>query len=70
VSWVRYYKEHQASSIFQLSHVKLGQVASALGVVRFPKMPEVRAGKVEGFVGVESVDVRKKILLYFLLGGF
>ena len=58
VSWVRYYKEHQASSIFRLAQVKLGEVAGSLGVVRFPKMPEVRPGtKVDGFVGIEGVDV-------------
>ncbi|KAI9354055.1 P-loop containing nucleoside triphosphate hydrolase protein [Zopfochytrium polystomum] len=43
VSWVRHYQEHQASSIFRIKDVDLAQVASSMGVLRMPKMPELKS---------------------------
>lgn len=44
VSWVRAYKEHQASYIFQIKHVDLAAVARSFGTLRLPKMPELKEG--------------------------
>jgi ATP-dependent RNA helicase DDX55/SPB4 len=44
VSWVRAYKEHQASYIFQIKQVNLGSVARSFGLLKLPKMPELQKG--------------------------
>ncbi|KAJ3412685.1 ATP-dependent rRNA helicase spb4 [Chytridiales sp. JEL 0842] len=49
VSWVRHYQEHQASSIFRLKDVDLAALARVMGVLRLPKMPELKTIKVVGF---------------------
>ncbi|KAJ1566740.1 hypothetical protein HK405_008603 [Cladochytrium tenue] len=57
VSWVRHYKEHLASSIFRLGDVEFGPLAMALGVLRMPRMPELKGvAEVPGFVEA-NVDV-------------
>lgn len=43
VSVVRAYKEHQCNFIFQIGQLSLGGVASAMGLLRLPKMPELKA---------------------------
>ena len=51
VSFVRAYKEHQCKFIFRLADLDLAQLATALGLLRLPKMPEMRKTKqrLEGF---------------------
>lgn len=44
VSWIRSYKEHQASYIFQLKKLDMGSVARSFGLLRLPKMPELKQG--------------------------
>jgi ATP-dependent RNA helicase DDX55/SPB4 len=43
VSVVRAYKEHQCNFIFQVAKLSLGGMASAMGLLRLPKMPELKA---------------------------
>lgn len=43
VSYVRGYKEHQCSYIFQAKKLSLGCVATDFGLVHLPVMPELRA---------------------------
>jgi len=43
VSVVRAYKEHQCNYIFQVGQLSLGGVASSMGLLRLPKMPELKA---------------------------
>ena len=45
VSFVRCYKEHQCRFIFRLADLDLGQSGTALGLLRLPKMPEMRKSK-------------------------
>ncbi|KAI8921288.1 P-loop containing nucleoside triphosphate hydrolase protein [Powellomyces hirtus] len=47
VSWVRSYNEHQASSIFRFKEVDIGAVAQSFGLLKLPKMPELKTRKVE-----------------------
>ena len=41
VSFIRAYKEHQCKFIFRLADMDLAQLATALGLLQLPKMPEV-----------------------------
>lgn len=41
-SYVRGYKEHHCRYIFRAQDLKLGKLATALGLLRLPRMPEVR----------------------------
>ena len=45
VSFVRAYKEHQCRFIFRLADLRLEQLGTALGLLRLPKMPEMRKSK-------------------------
>ncbi|DBA74767.1 TPA: hypothetical protein ACH3X2_009290 [Trebouxia sp. C0005] len=45
VSFVRAYKEHQCKFIFRLADLELAQLATALGLLRLPKMPEMSKAK-------------------------
>lgn len=65
VSFVRAYKEHYCKFIFRLADLDLAQLATALGLLRLPKMPEMRKTKqrLQGFTPslVDPNDV--KVLL-------
>lgn len=49
VSYLRYYKEHGLSSIFQKYALNLGKLANSFGLLQLPKCPELRNRRVEGF---------------------
>ena len=53
VSWVRSYNEHQASYIFRFKDVDVAQVARMFGLLKLPRMPELKNLKLE----YEEVDV-------------
>ena len=42
VSWVRSYSKHQASSIFRIADLDWTQLAEAWGLLKMPKMPELK----------------------------
>ena len=42
VSWVRSYSKHQASSIFRVSDLAWAELAEAWGLLKLPKMPELK----------------------------
>ncbi|KAI1629987.1 ATP-dependent rRNA helicase spb4 [Exophiala viscosa] len=42
VSWVRSYSKHQASSIFRVADIDWADHASAWGLLKMPKMPELK----------------------------
>ncbi|KAJ3146683.1 ATP-dependent RNA helicase ddx55 [Geranomyces michiganensis] len=64
VSWVRSYNEHQASSIFRFKDVDVGAVAMAFGLLRLPKMPELKGQRDVAFipseVAVDSIKYKDK----------
>ncbi|KAI8897322.1 P-loop containing nucleoside triphosphate hydrolase protein [Globomyces pollinis-pini] len=66
VSWVRSYREHQAGFIFQLKSLDLGSVARSFGLLRLPRMPELKSLNVE----FEEVDVDVITLIFKFSGGF
>jgi len=55
VSFVRAYSKHEASYVFRIKNLDLVGVAKAYGLLKLPKMPELK-GKSEGWTDVE-VDV-------------
>ncbi len=71
VSFVRAYKEHQCKFIFRLADLDLAQLATALGLLRLPKMPEMRKTKqrLEGFTpsAMDPNDVKVGFLHTLIL---
>jgi len=69
VSFVRAYKEHQCKFIFRLADLDLAQLATALGLLKLPKMPEMRKTKqrLEGFTpsALDPNDVKVSFLHIF-----
>jgi ATP-dependent RNA helicase DDX55/SPB4 len=53
VSWVRSYGAHQATSIFNVSDLDWEDLANAWGLLRMPKMPELKTWKGDKTLGVE-----------------
>ncbi|GBC07582.1 hypothetical protein RclHR1_07550002 [Rhizophagus clarus] len=49
VSYVRFYTKHDASYIFRLKDLDLGKVAKGYGLLRLPKMPELKDYKTNNF---------------------
>lgn len=56
VSYMRGYKEHQCSFIFQASHINLGKLATGFGLVHMPRMPELRGVDVSNDFTPHSID--------------
>lgn len=53
VSWVRSYSKHQASSIFRVSDLDWEALGQAWGLLRLPKMPELKTFKGDRSLGVQ-----------------
>ncbi|KHO01831.1 DEAD-like helicase [Metarhizium album ARSEF 1941] len=53
VSWVRSYGAHQATSIFRVSDLDWEDLAKAWGLLRMPRMPELKNWKGDKTLGVE-----------------
>lgn len=53
VSWVRSYAAHQATSIFRVSDLDWADLGNAWGLLRLPRMPELRTWNGDKMLGVE-----------------
>lgn len=53
VSWVQAYSKHQASSIFKVSELDWTELGHAWGLVRLPKMPELKKWEGDRTLGVK-----------------
>ena len=53
VSWVKAYSKHQASSIFRVADLDWAELGSAWGLVRLPKMPELKNWEGDKSLGVK-----------------
>ncbi|GAB0135116.1 DEAD/DEAH box helicase [Epichloe bromicola] len=53
VSWVRSYGAHQATSIFRVADLDWADLANAWGLLRLPRMPELKNWKGDKTLGVE-----------------
>lgn len=52
VSWLRSYSKHQASSIFRVADLDWEALGHAWGLLKLPKMPELKNFKGDKFLGV------------------
>ena len=52
VSWVRSYSKHQASSIFRVADLDWHDLGNAWGLLRLPKMPELKKWEGDKSLGV------------------
>lgn len=53
VSWVKAYSKHQASSIFRVADLDWADLGNAWGLVRLPKMPELKKWDGDRTLGIE-----------------
>ena len=53
VSWARAYSRHQTSSIFRLDDIDWADQAKAWGLLKLPKMPELKKWEGDKSLGVE-----------------
>ncbi|KAK2629938.1 hypothetical protein QTJ16_000758 [Diplocarpon rosae] len=53
VSWVKAYSKHQASSIFRVADLEWTELGNAWGLVRLPKMPELKKWEGDKTLGVQ-----------------
>ena len=53
MSWVRSYNAHQATSIFRAGELDWADLAKGWGLLRMPKMPELRAWEGDKMLGME-----------------
>jgi ATP-dependent RNA helicase DDX55/SPB4 len=53
VSWVQAYSKHQASSIFRVTDLDWADLGNAWGLVRLPKMPELKKWDGDKTLGVK-----------------
>jgi ATP-dependent RNA helicase DDX55/SPB4 len=53
VSWVKAYSKHQASSIFRVADLDWAELGHAWGLIRLPKMPELKKWEGDKTLGVK-----------------
>lgn len=58
VSWVQAYSKHQASSIFRVADIDWADLGNAWGLLRLPKMPELKKWQGDKTLGV-NVDMHE-----------
>ncbi|KAG6000973.1 ATP-dependent rRNA helicase spb4 [Claviceps lovelessii] len=56
VSWVRSYAAHQATSIFRVADLDWTDLGHAWGLLRMPRMPELKTWKGDKTLGVADMD--------------
>ncbi|KAG6017992.1 ATP-dependent rRNA helicase spb4 [Claviceps pusilla] len=56
VSWVRSYAAHQATSIFRVADLDWADLGHAWGLLRMPRMPELKTWKGDKTLGVADMD--------------
>ncbi|PAA61692.1 hypothetical protein BOX15_Mlig030321g1, partial [Macrostomum lignano] len=57
VSYVQFYRKHECRLLFRLRDLNIGRLATAFGLLRLPRMPELRKLAVTDFDPVKDVDV-------------
>ncbi|UYV68982.1 DDX55 [Cordylochernes scorpioides] len=61
VAFIQYYSKHECHHIFILKDLDFGKLAMGFGLLKMPKMPELKKVKVEGF---EPVSINLKEVPY------
>ncbi|CAL8081090.1 unnamed protein product [Calicophoron daubneyi] len=58
VSYVQFYRKHECHLLLKLKDLNLGRLANAFGLLKLPRMPELRCTDTSAF-NAPSVDVNK-----------
>lgn len=53
VSFVRFYVKHECNMIFRLKDLDYGKMATGFGLIKIPKMPELKGKDMSGFTETE-----------------
>jgi len=53
VSHIQSYSKHECQYVLRLKHLPMGKLATYFGLLRLPKMPELKKIKIEGFQSVK-----------------
>ena len=69
VSFVRAYSKHEASYIFRVKDLDLIGIAKSFGLLRLPKMPELKDRDTSGWKNAD-LDVRPMVLGYHALADY
>lgn len=69
VSFVRAYSKHEASYIFRVKDLDLIGIAKSFGLLRLPKMPELKDRDTSGWNNAD-LDVRPMVLGYHTLADY
>lgn len=56
VSHIRAYSKHECNLLLRMKDVPMGKVATSYGLLRLPKMPEIKPEHAEEFVGPETTE--------------
>lgn len=59
VSHIKAYSKHECSLILRVKDLKLGKVAMSYGLLKLPKMPEIKAEHIAEFCGPSNIDFNK-----------
>ncbi|XP_062578268.1 ATP-dependent RNA helicase DDX55-like [Saccostrea cucullata] len=54
VSFIQFYAKHECSLIFRIKDLDFGKLATGYGLLRIPKMPELKGKDVSNFIPVEA----------------
>ena len=56
VSYIQAYTKHECKWVLRLKDLPFGEIATSMGLLKLPKMPELKKAKIDGFSNDTSFD--------------
>ena len=56
VSYIQAYTKHECKWVLRIKDLPFGEIATSMGMLKLPKMPELKKVKISGFVADISID--------------
>merc|ERR1712203_1237591 len=56
VSYVQAYTKHECKWVLRIKDLPFGEIATSMGLLKLPKMPELKKVKISGFIADKTVD--------------
>ena len=56
VSYIQAYTKHECKWVLRLKDLPFGEIATSMGLLKLPKMPELKNAKVTGFINDKPID--------------
>ena len=56
VSYIQSYTKHECKWVLRIKDLPFGEIANSMGLLKLPKMPELKKVKITGFVSDNSID--------------